>query len=102
MLSLLQSISLSLTLYAHCLALHSFPTRRSSDLFCFLALMVTVYVVLDGFDLGGGALHLLLDRKSTRLNSSHVSRSYAASCLKKKRRRNSPRIPSSSAPALRS
>ena len=30
--------------------------------FCFLALMVTVYVVLDGFDLGVGALHLLLAR----------------------------------------
>src|SRR5439155_3092477 len=27
---------------------------------------------------------LLLDRKSTRLNSSHVSMSYAAFCLKKK------------------
>ena len=30
--------------------------------FCFLALMVTMYVVLDGFDLGVGALHLLLAR----------------------------------------
>src|SRR5206468_9508043 len=30
--------------------------------FCFLAAMVTVYVVLDGFDLGVGALHLLLGR----------------------------------------
>ena len=28
--------------------------------FCFLALMVTMYVVLDGFDLGVGSLHLLL------------------------------------------
>src|SRR5919197_3873142 len=28
--------------------------------FCFLALMVTMYVVLDGFDLGVGALHLWL------------------------------------------
>src|SRR5436190_22853486 len=28
--------------------------------FCFLAVMVTVYVVLDGFDLGVGALHLRL------------------------------------------
>jgi cytochrome d ubiquinol oxidase subunit II len=26
--------------------------------FCFLALMITLYVVLDGFDLGVGALHL--------------------------------------------
>jgi cytochrome d ubiquinol oxidase subunit II len=28
--------------------------------FCFLAVMVTMYVVLDGFDLGVGALHLWL------------------------------------------
>ena len=28
--------------------------------FCFLAAMVTIYVVLDGFDLGAGAMHLLL------------------------------------------
>jgi cytochrome d ubiquinol oxidase subunit II len=30
--------------------------------FCFLAVMVAIYVVLDGFDLGVGALHLLLAR----------------------------------------
>ena len=30
--------------------------------FCFLAAMITVYVVLDGFDLGVGALHLLVAR----------------------------------------
>src|SRR3954452_4764599 len=30
--------------------------------FCFLALMVTAYVVLDGFDLGVGALHLFVAR----------------------------------------
>jgi cytochrome bd ubiquinol oxidase subunit II len=30
--------------------------------FCFLAFMVTMYVVLDGFDLGVGALHLFLAR----------------------------------------
>src|SRR5690625_7008686 len=29
--------------------------------------------------------HLLLDRKSTRLNSSHVAISYAVFCLKKKK-----------------
>src|SRR5699024_12825131 len=31
-------------------------------------------------------LHLGLDRKSTRLNSSHVSISYAVFCLKKKKK----------------
>ena len=30
--------------------------------FCFLAVMVTAYVVLDGFDLGVGALHLIVAR----------------------------------------
>ena len=30
--------------------------------FCFLAVMVAMYVVLDGFDLGVGALHLFLAR----------------------------------------
>ena len=30
--------------------------------FCLLALMVTLYVVLDGFDLGVGAMHLILAR----------------------------------------
>src|SRR5690606_40784478 len=39
-------------------------------------------------DLGverAGALHRLQDRKSTRLNSSHVKISYAVFCLKKKK-----------------
>src|SRR5436309_7815153 len=34
------------------------------------------------------------DRKSTRLNSSHVKISYAVFCLKKKTRPPSPRLPS--------
>src|SRR5699024_11550950 len=33
----------------------------------------------------GGPPRLMTDRKSTRLNSSHVSISYAVFCLKKKR-----------------
>src|SRR3989442_2905824 len=33
-----------------------------------------------------GELSLLVDRKSTRLNSSHVRISYAVFCLKKKKR----------------
>src|SRR3712207_6961404 len=35
--------------------------------------------------LAGEAEHLLLDRKSTRLNSSHANISYAVFCLKKKK-----------------
>src|SRR5690606_41027411 len=36
-------------------------------------------------DAGSSFERILLDRKSTRLNSSHVKISYAAFCLKKKR-----------------
>src|SRR5690348_17548151 len=35
--------------------------------------------------LGAGMIHPNVDRKSTRLNSSHPSTSYAVFCLKKKR-----------------
>src|SRR5699024_11484608 len=85
----------------------SFPTRRSSD----LLLRQDPLQLLDALLLGlgqavlrssGGAvpagaaaahahaahacfqLGQVQDRKSTRLNSSHVSSSYAAFCVKKK------------------
>src|SRR5471032_3545120 len=35
----------------------------------------------------------ILDRKSTRLNSRHITNSYADFCLKKKKRRSAPRCP---------
>src|SRR5699024_12875837 len=65
--------------------LHSFPTRRSSDL-------EMVPVELRGDVLApvgrrltpGQRQQAASDRKSTRLNSSHVSISYAVFCLKKK------------------
>src|SRR5690606_41241482 len=41
---------------------------------------------LDFTDPAEDRLRLCLDRKSTRLNSSHVKISYAVFCLKKKRR----------------
>src|SRR5215208_7627860 len=37
---------------------------------------------------GAGRLHDARDRKSTRLNSSHVAISYAVFCLKKKKNKN--------------
>src|SRR5690606_41423087 len=81
----------------------SFPTRRSSD----LPLDGVADPIEDGDDdavlladeggpdteggLGGGAAavvdgeqDVVGDRKSTRLNSSHVKISYAVFCLKKK------------------
>src|SRR5699024_12762795 len=71
--------------------LHSFPTRRSSDLQLFSER--TKSRSSDGRH--GAQLSWQLcrvcaasrDRKSTRLNSSHVSISYAVFCLKKKNNR---------------
>src|SRR5690606_41281920 len=92
----------------------SCPTRRSSDLayqrhlrrarLVYLrrrrALLDALATALPGVRVGGVAagLHLVVpvpgpaaeaaavDRKSTRLNSSHVKSSYAVFCLKKKKR----------------
>src|SRR5439155_19096100 len=69
--------------------LHSFPTRRSSDL------AADHHAARDHQESVDGAApeRLLLpslrqrDRKSTRLNSSHVAISYAVFCLKKKKRK---------------
>src|SRR5699024_12839378 len=92
----------------HC-ALHSFPTRRSSDLIstasplCSTAASCSSKSDINGTTINVGITKMivikldknkmvdafhddgdLLDRKSTRLNSSHVSISYAVFCLKKK------------------
>src|SRR5436309_10891384 len=84
--------------------LHSFPTRRSSDLEIevivanLMAARLTVLFGASGVGktslLRAGVAHRLRrtdgavkpvgDRKSTRLNSSHVKISYAVFCLKKK------------------
>src|SRR5438067_9969628 len=90
--------------------LHSFPTRRSSDLSPRCASMTTVRLWQACINAGSypscfmpritpsschGVVELpgkkkcqemLTDRKSTRLNSSHVSISYAVFCLKKKKK----------------
>src|SRR5207302_11324540 len=86
----------------------SFPTRRSSDLNRFgnvgrllrgvreeLALhlghLLRVHVAERLVQAADGArvqlLDARLDRKSTRLNSSHVKISYAVFCLKKKKKK---------------
>src|SRR5207253_11305325 len=95
--------------------LHSFPTRRSSDLFSKHSLSLTRLPRKStrrnsstaSFSIGAKEVRFesakltikrgrsdlappfwingrLLDRKSTRLNSSHVAISYAVFCLKKK------------------
>src|SRR5205807_8254688 len=91
--------------------LHSFPTRRSSDLMsrrqleksgylksfpnllgCVCALHGTeaeIRRAADRHEAGGdwtASLAAAEDRKSTRLNSSHLVISYAVFCLKKKKK----------------
>src|SRR5438045_7079765 len=94
--------------------LHPFPTRRSSDLetqiwalkdvsfdvkkgevvgiigrngagkSTLLRILSRITPPTEGSALVRGRLGSLLDRKSTRLNSSHLGISYAVFCLKKK------------------
>src|SRR5690625_5644964 len=70
---------------AHHRAPHSFPTRRSSD----LALKNGAHFIATNPDFvcptPDGGLVEAGDRKSTRLNSSHVAISYAVCCLKKRK-----------------
>src|SRR5438128_5519162 len=78
-------------------ALHSFPTRRSSDLTPSGRPPASNWLSGDAAsarrssDSRGAAIRqpsptTASDRKSTRLNSSHGSISYAVFCLKKKTR----------------
>src|SRR5262245_63442619 len=94
--------------------LHSFPTRRSSDLASRTRIRTTCVPGRSGSDLNRKLSDLLSkrpsvgntfvqrlplsandasvsrtsgsDRKSTRLNSSHLGISYAVFCLKKKKK----------------
>src|SRR5690606_42154246 len=83
--------------------LHSFPTRRSSDLKILAPVLGQegeLYLIDSNRTFEGwgdlldnpvfGNSHKVvesIDRKSTRLNSSHVKISYAVFCLKKKKKR---------------
>src|SRR5438045_9397010 len=66
-----------------------FPTRRSSDLIDERLVRhgrdrYLIYCVVCHDPLGTG-YGKIVDRKSTRLNSSHLGISYAVFCLKKKK-----------------
>src|SRR5205814_9173204 len=98
--------------YLHPRALHSFPTRRSSDLswsgpestrkschwlslpsspFSDTLSEVSPPIAMRRFidttssSVTPRSVAILVDRKSTRLNSSHLGISYAVFCLKKKK-----------------
>src|SRR5256885_5942200 len=62
--------------------------------------MVVVLASLPGLSCTGGGLEgvvsAITDRKSTRLNSSHLVISYAVFCLKKKKKTDQPIITESS------
>src|SRR5437868_14031687 len=75
--------------YADHRDLHSFPTRRSSDLPRVRHDCDGPGRTVAGGDWPSSVLGAASrpDRKSTRLNSSHVSISYAVFCLKKKKTR---------------
>src|SRR5947199_7728004 len=74
--------------------LHSFPTRRSSDLAWAntgnrMAAKIAIIAITTSSSISVKPLfELLVDRKSTRLNSSHLGISYAVFCLKKKKQHN--------------
>src|SRR5690606_40238856 len=100
--------------HSHYRHLHSFPTRRSSDLALFMkkkgihdskslrehyfskgykskifdnfrhSLIVFMESSTISATYGLSLIENFQDRKSTRLNSSHVTISYAVFCLKKK------------------
>src|SRR5207244_11249383 len=90
--------SYTLHFYVYCALpyLHSFPTRRSSDLSAFRFGLAREF--FQGFAnqarcnlhlellYGDEPHHIVEDRKSTRLNSSHQIISYAVFCLKKKKK----------------
>src|SRR5207248_9093899 len=88
--------------YVHPRDLHSFPTRRSSDLRMMPGATVLTRMPRAAYSMARDRVTafrpplvrearaegtLALDRKSTRLNSSHRTISYAVFCLKKKKKK---------------
>src|SRR6266571_6794544 len=63
-----------------------FPTRRSSDLQISYAGPGALARARLALEIVRERLEIIGDRKSTRLNSSHMSISYAVFCLKKKKK----------------
>src|SRR5688500_19846531 len=100
-------LDMFMRVYHDDIELHSFPTRRSSDLDEWGSVegLITIEDILeeivgeiqDEFDEPEAAIEPIgdntyaidgripIDRKSTRLNSSHLVSSYAVFCLKNKK-----------------
>src|SRR5690625_6056286 len=65
--------------------LFPYTTLFRSHLFCYRHEKIIENLQHDRIHLGADGKALWADRKSTRLNSSHVAISYAVFCLKKKK-----------------
>src|ERR1035438_6700712 len=63
--------------------LHFFPTRRSSDLVDTPMPMMSGIAAAGALSSRAAAAAAAIDRKSTRLNSSHLGISYAVFCLER-------------------
>src|SRR5438874_9082488 len=79
------------TLFPYTTLFRSLRSRFRGKIFSLLPLFI--HVDAEGFDFRKGVARDLSiesqrDRKSTRLNSSHVEISYAVFCLKKKKKKN--------------
>ena len=77
-------ITLTVAAFAVALLLVVGPTAQKAVVLNGLFITDTFAVFMKALILIGAGLTLILDRKSTRLNSSHVVISYAVFCLKKK------------------
>src|SRR5699024_11539743 len=75
------------TLFPYTTLFRSVPRRLTADGLRQVIAFITRMTAADRAELGGvSAERSTQDRKSTRLNSSHVSISYAVFCLKKKKK----------------
>src|SRR5690625_1692076 len=83
------SLKAGLVLYQWLPGSYSAPPTAIAALFGALLTKVGIYAMFRVFTLlfyhEPSITHTLIDRKSTRLNSSHVAISYAVFCLKKKK-----------------
>src|SRR3989442_8675570 len=70
------------------LALTMVPTLAGAFIGMGTASVVMAHPIMTTFAMLAAVVGLQLDRKSTRLNSSHVRISYAVFCLKKKKKYN--------------